>query len=248
MKTAVIITGQTRTFRHCWRGQYWALYRKLPDPSFYVTVEDEPGCEDMELLLERYPADRVHLNFVKTPENLPVPDESYADHVPYMRSSPSERLVRTFFNLHEAYKFYCETKNKGEPATLIVKMRPDVEFHDFTMPARLPKDNEVFGCWWSRCGGINDRLAFLGRSAAASYFNIYPRLQELLEIGCSLMGEPLSMAGLDADGVVVHHVLLAMISILKQDKDGTMRRVESEARPAEVAELSYNLQRLTCIS
>jgi len=236
--TAVILVGQARTFGLCFDNQYWFLYRHLKDPVFYVFVEDEPEAGAMDLLLTRYPADRVHLRRVKTPTDLPVPDPKHALHTGYCGGPPAA-LVRTLWNFNEAWKWiesldsYKRHCYYHDP---FVKVRMDAYFSEFTMPSMMPSNEEAFGLWWERYGGINDRLAFFGLRAAKMHFTTYDRLQQILDAGCPLHGETLMAGSLELSGCTIHHVLRAWLCLKKTADEKTW--CKPFAHPWEKAEFA----------
>ena len=169
MKTAVLLLGQTRTAKQCFFSQYDKVLRYLPHAEIFAFVEDDAQAADLPpLLAQRFAPEQIHFEKRKTPDELPQPDESHADYVPYARSgnlaTATRTLVRTYWHFNAAWQWFWPQSDGFE---LIVKMRPDTYIHDFTLP-HMPEPNEAFGCWWARCGGFNDRMAFYGRKAACA--------------------------------------------------------------------------------
>jgi len=240
MKTAVIYLGQARTFALCWRTHYWAVLRKLPNPTFYCAVEDDEDAESLELLKERFPV--VHLRKVKTPDDLPQPSPIFEQHVPYGNSSPTSRLVRVLWNYREAWKLFEEKEPKQDPASLIVRMRPDTYYHDFSLPSRFPYPREAYFVWWGRYGGVNDRMAMMGREAAEVFFTAYDRLGATLDAGCSLHGESIMGGNLDLAQVVVKHNLDAWLSFCRPpDAQGRCQMVRPDPSMEEIVKGQIDL-------
>jgi hypothetical protein len=236
--TAVLLTGEARTFSLCLRTQQWALFRKLPNPTFYCCVEDNEQAKDMEGLYDLYPRDRVHIKRLKTPTDLPQPDEKYYDGAPYPRSGPTKRLIGAIWNMNEAWNWYA---GLGGTDSLVVKLRCDAYFHEFYAPSRLPEADEAMTLWWERYGGINDRVAFFGRKAAEAYFTTYQRIHQILAAGCSLHGESLMGGSLHLAGMRTLHILNAWLSFIRlPDSGNRMEQVPPKALPWEIAEFARN--------
>lgn len=236
--TAIVLVGQARTFAQCFDNQYWFLYRHLANPTFYVFVEDEPEAAAVDLLLARYPADRVHIKRVKTPNDLPVPDPKHALHTGYCGGPPAA-LIRTLWNFNEAWKWIETLKSyeaHRDDRNVVVKCRMDAYFSEFTMPSRAPGDDEAFGLWWERYGGINDRLAFFGPGAARAHFTTHQRLQKILDAGCPLHGETLMAGSLHLSGCTIHYVLRGWLCLKKTPDERTW--CKPFAHPWEIAEFA----------
>ncbi len=95
--------------------------------------------------------------------------------------------------------------------------------------------NTVFAPWWGKFGGINDRLAVMGREAAEVYFNLYGGIEGLLKRGCPFHPETLLGAWLSQNGVVVTNTLMATFSTDRMD--GSRRWAQQEQIMDDLAEI-----------
>lgn len=208
MSTAVIYTGQARSFRDCYKTQYWALLRHLDNPIIYACVEDDEQAGHLELLREWF--ERVYIHRIRTPHDLPCPPDFTAAHTPYPLSTPVDRQTRVFYGVNEAYKFFQKAEAEcGYFSDTIIKLRPDLYFRSMKLPVLGIGFNDVVSPWWGRYGGINDRMAFMGRGAAKHFFGVYEKMDALLAAGCPMHGESLTAASCEEGGVKVRHELHA---------------------------------------
>jgi hypothetical protein len=152
--------------------------------------------------------------------------------------------------LREAWRLYQEA---GDPADLIIRIRPDLWFHSFQFPhpfrvfqhdpkkviyemtvdestaakfqCQLEERSET-ACtpWWGRFGGINDRFALLGSKAAEHYFTTYDKIPRLIQEGAALHPESLVAASLRDGGISICDDMKAEFSTLR--KSGEMRHPE----------------------
>lgn len=127
MSTAVLISGQLRTFAKCWPTQRWHVLRHFADPHFFITVQDE-GANTAEAtgpsgvlaqLCEEYGGDRVHLYFRKDPdlsEHL-TPALAAAYHLaPYANAAPAHQLLLQHWYQNECWKFFQSQTSLQEAA------------------------------------------------------------------------------------------------------------------------------------
>jgi len=226
VRTAVIITGQARTFRQCWSNQWWNLYRKLDNPIFYACVEDDEQADDMELLWER--SDRVFIRKVKRPETVFMPPLDASAHSASVVKGSLGNTSRGLWMSNEAWKFF-ESCSPGIHEQVVIS-RPDMFFRSFVMPYR-PEPTEIISLWWARSGGLNDRLAFAGLEAAKARLTTYERIPELLDMGCAFHGESLAAGALELAGCRISPVLHAWMSFVRLD--GTV--VNPDYTPDELA-------------
>lgn len=147
-RTAVIITGQPRTFAHCWKTQREAVFRKLDDPHFFISFARSPTQEADETdgalcaLARQYPG-RVHWENVEQPampEELRARFEAESFHAPWYRSVPVEAIWKQFWHLGRGWEMFNEIIGKDDwPAsfTRFVRIRPDLHFHNWTKPREV---------------------------------------------------------------------------------------------------------------
>ena len=163
MTTAIIYSGQARSFAQLLENHAWHLLRKLPNPEIYVSVEDDEDSRAMERLRELpYP---VHIEYHKQPEmdwSPPVEPRHLAG---YDRSVPVIGVFRQFWAMRQAWDFY---QAKEFVHTFVVRVRPDTKF--LHMDLTLPQRGQVCVPWYDSWGGINDRFALMSGDVAPSYF------------------------------------------------------------------------------
>lgn len=261
MKTACIIDGQARSFARTYPNLKWHVFRKLENPVFFVSVEDDENAPAMELLRKDYP--EVHIERVKPPV-LSEPDASFADYAPYAITptktpgvGPFQGILRQLWHHSRAWKFVLEhkpdfTKEYG----MVVRCRPDLHFHQFEEPdltyeALVPhgygatkKERYYPPCaayipWWGNYGGINDRFAYMGPTAAMVYFETYDNLPALLEAGCPFHPESLVSSALERMRIVVHRTLNAEFAMRRMD--GTFEHMV--VLPGEIARYTAALSK-----
>lgn len=234
--TAVLISGQTRTFKHCFKTQKWGLFRKLVNPHFFVSVADDKQAADVEVLRDHFPV--VHIERVVQP-TLDVDTATRfteaARHAPYGIAATAQGIYAQLWALARVWEFF-EAKN--DPAfnyQYYLRIRPDLHIHYFTPPRTMMlnlRDNHVYVPHWGSWGGIPDRCAFIqGHLAAGHYFNAFHRIEELLAIGCPFHPETLLAAALERAAVPVHQTL---------DAEFTTIRLPGDKRPHDAP--SYNMR------
>lgn len=244
MSTAVIITGQARTFAHCFKTQREAVFRKLEDPHFFISfapmlgnnqVEFEETARTVEALLVAYPG-RVfveHVDQPAMPEDLRERFEAASYHAPYFRSVPVEAIWRMFWHLSRGWEFYLQAP-RAVTCTNFLRIRPDSHFHTWTPPRErvlryrgdLAPPPEwyvppgVHVPWWGSWGGVPDRFAYIvGLDAAAQYFNVFHRINELLADGCAYHPETMLARTLERAGVRVHETMDAEFTTIRTKAD-----------------------------
>ena len=130
MRTAVIYSGQARTFAQTFPNQYWHLLRRLPSPTFFVSVANDAQAVSMNLLRDRF--DHVHLEVVDQPQiPEPPPDPKWL--AMYPPSSSPQAILRQLWSLNRAWHFFQENADE-EVFDLVVRIRPDLAFARFEMP------------------------------------------------------------------------------------------------------------------
>lgn len=241
-KTAVLISGQARSFEATFRNQYWNLLRHLDDPYFYVSVADDAQAWSAELLKERFK--NVFIEKVTQPV-LPEPKWELAAHAAFCPTpnSPAviQKMLRDFWHRQRVYTF-CREQSGGNFSTFI-RLRPDLHFHRMKMPERVGI-LDVVTPYWGRYGGCNDRFAFIGKEAAGAYFGAFEAIPALLEAGCPLHPESLLGAALEAGGVDLRHELETEFSVRRlPDARGHVEFVAPDIKVNEFSELAALMAR-----
>lgn len=238
MSTAILISGQLRTFAKCWPTQRWHVLRHFADPHFFITVQTPPADQTaasgvLAQLCEEYGGDRVHLDFRTDPdlsEHL-TPQLTAAFHqAPYANAAPAHQLLLQHWYQSEVWKFFrgiadcgsriadCESK-----FDTIIRLRGDLWFHSFQVSefeesaVRSPHSAICLTPPWGEFGGINDRFAVMGPAAARYYFTVFDRLHELLESGCPFHPESLVAASLELGNISLYRTLKAVFSTERMD-------------------------------
>jgi len=188
MKTAVLISGQLRTFAKCYPTQKWQIFRHYePDIHFFVSCVDDPQADSASLLLRDY--ENVNVERYQDPTDLPVIPPEKGAWAPYANATSHDKLMLQHWGNKKVWHFFWDHKT-ATPFDTIIRIRPDIWIHRFQRP-RDPDKEECFCPWWGKFGGINDRLAIMGATAAFGYFEMYDRIQELLDKGCPFHPETL---------------------------------------------------------
>lgn len=211
------------------------LYRHLQNPTFIVSAIDDAQAEDAKVL-ENY--GELHFEKVTQPA-VPVPEGNHHLHAPYSISVPPAAVLGQLWAFQRAWEFACESVCVDDFG-LFVRTRADLHFHSFE-PQGL---EEIDSCdaltpWWGRFGGVNDRLAIMGRGAAHAYFNTLGFLDTLIADGAPLHPESLVLASLEWCSMYVYADLLAMFSTVRLD--GTIR--PPEVTHEDIAALSLGHRR-----
>ena len=213
MRTAVIYSGQARSFAQVFPNQYWHVLRKLENPEFFVSVAKDDNAEAMIRLYERFDPAVVHIEHVEQPQ-IPEPTDEPAHLSGYPRSASKQAILRQLWALNRGWEFFQEKKNEEADYDVIVRIRSDLRFMRFEMPSKY---HTVYTPWWSRWGGVNDRLAVMNEDAAELYFTTFTRLDEMLANGAPLHPETLIAESLQSFFV---RPLVAEFNSLRMD--GTM--------------------------
>jgi hypothetical protein len=236
MKTAVIISGHMRTFDRCFATMKWHVFRHLPPTTrFFVSTVMDEDAGKVDLLTDAYGADRVSVDIVaQQPDcvaemrasGVSLPAEWQKGrpytHEPYAISVHPQAVLRQLWQLQRAWDLY---RSEVAGCECVIRLRPDMWFHDFHMPRVLSKDALV--PWWGRFGGVNDRVAVLGIEAAPAYFGTYQNIPKLTKAGCPIHPESLVAASLADGGAWTVPELRAEFSTLRPN--GEMRAPEISA-------------------
>jgi hypothetical protein len=226
MSTAILYTGQARTFKRCFASQYWNVLRKMPEPHFFCSVADDEDAGDMELLRTKF--EHVFIEKLEQPVIM-EPDHHLVDHAPYRISTSVQGVLRQLWALSRGWNFMQVQAGAAE-FSRYVRIRPDLFFHRCEPPTWRLQYHEAFLPWWGGYGGVNDRFAIMGPDAAKAYFTTFEKLSTLFSIGCPLHPESLIRASLEAAGCVIREKLSAEFSCLREDG----QRVWPEYVPADL--------------
>jgi hypothetical protein len=213
MNTAILISGHMRSFDRCLPTLHWHVFRHFPAAHFYVSTLADEDAPKVELLTAAYGAERVHVEILPgqpdciselRSRGCQLPPEWMKGkpytHEPYAISVHPQAVARQLWQLEQAWNLYTAA---NRPAEVIIRCRPDLWFHssELETPAPFPMPDSVASVpWWGRFGGINDRFAVLGATAAAAYFTTYSQIPEHLANGCPFHPESLIKASLDRAG------------------------------------------------
>ncbi|MEI7933086.1 MAG: hypothetical protein WCI21_08540, partial [Alphaproteobacteria bacterium] len=153
-KTAILMSGQFRTFTACLNTQHWHIYRRYPDLQFFVVMQNTPEAPGgVQLLKDRYGADRVHARLIDDPTDLPPISLSFGDYAPTVNAAPHERLLMQHWYQHQVLGLF---QASGYQPDVVIRMRGDNYFSNFDHTFQQVPD-AVHSPYWGRFGGINDR-------------------------------------------------------------------------------------------
>ena len=190
----IFYSGQARTFANCWPNQWWYVLRHFPHAKVFASVADDAQAKDIELLRQHYP--KASIEVVKQPD---FPDAEKYETINtwggYIRSAKPVNILRAFWHYEKVWKMA-----EGQKFDINIRIRPDLWFQEFELPAHVEK----WECWvpaWGSWGGINDRFAIMGHAAAERYFNSFNSLEGLLTDGCPFHPETLTRAAVERDGI-----------------------------------------------
>lgn len=237
-----------RTFDRCLPTLHWHVFRHFPHADFYVSTVADANAAKANLIQEKYPNALVAVDVVAAQPELPIPPGpkgwklgAYFGHEPYCISVHPQAILRQLWQLQRCWELMLSKQVTGKNEyDIIIRCRPDLYFHSFQMPVfaaaiieRLMGPGEAildFGRhastpWWGRFGGVNDRFAVLGGTAAPAYFTAFERIQDLMAAGCPLHPESLVRAALEFGGARIDTALLAEFSTARED--GTLRAPEA---------------------
>lgn len=220
MKTAVLISGQMRTFRKCYPTQRWQIFRHYqPDLHFFVACCKDDQSDDAFVLSKDYPNENVHFVAVPDPDDLPdIPIQKGA-HAPYANAASHHKLMLQHWGNKKVWDFF--SSEAKESFDVIIRIRPDLWIHrfkPFVFQNVFPIDKiTVISPWWGKFGGINDRLAIMGQEAAPIYFGLYDMIPSLLKHGCPFHPETLLAETLRLSGMNVRSNLMTEFSTERMD-------------------------------
>jgi hypothetical protein len=235
MSTAILYSGQLRTFAQCYPTQRWHVLRHVIDPHFFFTIQAQPDAlQILAPLIADYGASRVHLQQLTDPDLTAdlTPQLSAAYHqAPYANAAPAHQLLLQHWYQAQVWENFCgHSETLSLTIDTIIRLRPDLWFHSFESErATTVWADEVLTPWWGRFGGLNDRFAIMGPAAARAYFDIYAKIPELLgSYQCPFHPETLLAARLEIAQVHVTQTLRAEFSTL---------RANGQARPPEISSI-----------
>jgi hypothetical protein len=232
MSTAILISGQLRTFAKCWPTQRWHVLRHFADPHFFVCVQhQEDAHQHLAPLFAEYGSDRVHTEFRTDPDLSAhlTPELTVAYHrAPYANAAPAHQLLLQHWYQREVWRFFSRLAEDTDHAPAdslcrkkfdtIIRLRGDLWFHSFDISESAIRNLQSAICltpWWGRFGGINDRFAVMGPEAARYYFTVWDHIPELLAAGCPFHPESLVRANLERGAVDIHETLRTEFSTLR---------------------------------
>ena len=235
-RTAIILSGQMRTFNVCYHTQAWHVFRHFPNADFYVSTVRDDDTESWKLLHKLpAPARVFDADVVDGQPVLPEPPEPVRFE-PYVRSVPVQAVLRQLWQLERAWKYMLERRGDTKYSR-VIRIRPDSFFHSARFD-HIIDDTEAMTPWWGRFGGVNDRFAVMGFAAAQAYFTTYSRIPHLMERGCPLHPESLVYGSLTEAGCTVDDTLRAEFSTLKRTPDGRFDSREPEIGYIDMAHAS----------
>jgi len=221
MKTAVLISGQMRTFAKCYPTQKWQIFRHYePDLHFFVSCADDPQADSVKLLFADY--ENVAVERYTDPTDLPVIPAAKGAFAPYANATSHAKLMLQHWGNKKVWDFFCASADTGS-FDQIIRIRPDIWIHRFQKPRNL-FTNECFCPWWGKFGGVNDRIAIMERSVAVSYFNVFDLMRDILLKGCPFHPETLLLEVLRTNAVIVLNNL--MVEFSTERMDGSRRWAE----------------------
>lgn len=227
MKTALLLSGHTRTLPECLPSLTRELFAPLaalgPVECYFSTVEDAdaPKAEVLRgvkhftrVEIERLPAQPDCIAELRA-AGCTLPAE-WVRGRPYLGerypiSVHPQAVARQLWHLQRVHRFFLEVQPLTPTHDLFVRVRPDLEIDALTLPG-VPSPRGAWTPWWGRFGGINDRLALLGAEAAPAYFTAYSKIPSLLKAGHPLHPETLLRTVLAQAGAVIHDRLPALFS------------------------------------
>ncbi len=239
LKTAVLISGQLRTFKKCYPTQKWHIFRHYePDIHFFASIRGDDQAKDIVSLHEDY--ENVKAELYDDPTDLPEIAPDKGTFAPYANATTHDKLMLQHWGNKKVWDFFASSA-ATESFDVIIRIRPDLWIHRFQPPridtyhVPMPFRNTVCAPWWGKFGGINDRLAVMGREAAETYFNLYSGIDGLLKHGCPFHPETMLSGWLQMCGVTVDNTLMATFSTDRMD--GSRRWAQQEQIMDDLAEI-----------
>lgn len=245
MKTAILISGQARTFARCFDSQAHHVYRKFADPHFFVSVASDEDRAQMDQLAADFP--NVHVEAVEQPSSealglvdvgggtapgrfgsiIPAdaPSDKWhrytaaLDHAPHPTQGSIGGVLRQFWQLQRAWKLLTAHAKPGD-FSAFVRLRPDSFFRQFTLDHDMAFTSAVLVPWWGSWGGVNDRFALImSPKTAEHYFNTFDEIDNMIAEGCPFHPESLLAFNLERARVPVLRVLGAEFCALRKKGD-----------------------------
>ncbi len=201
-----------------------------PDIHFFVSCCDDEQAQNASLLSADY--ENVHIERYQDPTDLPEIPKEKGFWAPYANATTHDKLMLQHWGNKKVWDFFASSAVWPSFDT-IIRIRPDLWIHRFQ--PEVPQENTVIAPWWGKFGGINDRLAIMGRNAAETYFNLYGGIEMLLKHGCPFHPETLLAAWLEMCGVAVENTLMATFSTDRMD--GSRRWAQQEQIMDDLAEI-----------
>lgn len=155
-KTAILISGHMRTFARCLPTQHWHVFRKFPNPAFFVSTVKDRDSDSAELLRKYYPNAQIEIEVVDAQPEIPLPvqplDPTWTvgrmySHEPYGISVHPQAVLRQLWQLDRCWTLFVERSAAvmtvgGDGKTVdiesdfdtIIRIRPDLWFRNFVMP------------------------------------------------------------------------------------------------------------------
>lgn len=198
MKTALLYSGQARSFHQIWENHRWYL-KRFPNPEIFSFVADDERADDMKLLERAFPGRPCHLGKGPQP-TIEEPVELTRFRSGYPRSTTLQGVLKQLWALSATWEFFCQNAVPSE-YDMIVRMRPDTAFVRIVEP---PAHMGIWSCYtpsWARWGGVNDRFAILGHEAASHYFLTFLKRERLWDAGCPRHPEQMVLASLEDGGI-----------------------------------------------
>lgn len=229
MKTAILISGHSRSFASTVANQRFMLYERLHDPHFFVSVVDDEDAPALDLLAKQY--EHVKIERVAQPE---VSEPANLDQI--IGASPHkiaeytglQGVLRQYWHLVRVAEF------AGGPQVLgtfdrIIRLRPDTFFHSAPPKWPEPAIDEVISPWWARAGGVNDRFAVMGSDGACAYFYTLIWARNVgWPKGNPVHPESMLEASLRLQGVRINPTLATTFSLLRKSGEMILPQCSTE--------------------
>jgi len=186
-----------RSFAKTWRNHQWFLWRHLTDVQFFCATHDDPQFESVKNFPEGTIISKLTQPEMVAPAGCPkewTQGQHYM-HEPYAISVSPQAVLGQIWNLRAAWDL---VQKSGREYGLVIRVRPDLWFHELTLPEFPVGPSTAWTPWWGRFGGINDRFAVMGWLAAERYFTTWDRVPDLVKDGAPLHPETLMKLSLGA--------------------------------------------------